>query len=243
MKIDCILTATNLNATYCEFIPIFIKTWKKLIPYVDIKIIMIADNIPIEYRDYSNNIILFKPIDNIDTSFISQYIRLLYPALLPYTNGILITDMDMLPLNSIYYTDNIKDISDDKFVYYRNVLLNENEIAMCYNIATPNIWSSIFSINNINDIIERFIKVHKEGVNWSTDQKHLFKYVMEWNNKTKNLIILKDNDTSFRRLDRGRFILNEQLCNLISSGYFSDYHSLRPHNKYKDINDYICNLL
>ena len=40
-----------------------------------------------------------KPIENISTSFISQYIRILYPAILNYKSGILITDIDMLPMN------------------------------------------------------------------------------------------------------------------------------------------------
>jgi hypothetical protein len=243
MKIDCVLTATNLNETYCEFIPIFIKTWKKLIPTVDVKIVLIADDIPLEYKEYNDNIILFKPIDNISTAFISQYIRLLYPALLQYNNGVIISDMDMLPLNSKYYINNVNNIDNDKFIYYRNVLLNDEEIAMCYNIATPKIWATIFNINNENDIINKLRMINSEGINWSTDQKHLFKYVMEWNKLTNNLVILKDQDTGFRRLDRGRFILNEQLSELIKIGYFSDYHALRPHNKYKDINEYISNLL
>ena len=54
-----------------------------------------------------NNIIIFEPIKNILTSFTSQFIRLLYPCILNYKNGVLITDMDMLPMNNTYYTENI----------------------------------------------------------------------------------------------------------------------------------------
>jgi hypothetical protein len=94
MILDCVITAVNENELYLEFIPIFIKTWNKLYPKIDVKIILIAKKIPIEYSDYINNIILFEPIGNVLTSFISQYIRLLYPCILNYKNGVLITDME-----------------------------------------------------------------------------------------------------------------------------------------------------
>ena len=46
MKLDCILTACNTNELYIDFIPIFIKSWTKLYPDVDIKIVLINDIIP-----------------------------------------------------------------------------------------------------------------------------------------------------------------------------------------------------
>ena len=49
MKLDCILTAVNINLLYIDFIPIFIKTWNKLYPLTDIKIILISNNIPDEF--------------------------------------------------------------------------------------------------------------------------------------------------------------------------------------------------
>ena len=121
MILDCVLTSCNDNPMYCEFIPIFIKTWNKLYPNVDVKIIFISDAIPDNLKEYNTNIILYKPEQNISTAFISQYIRLLYPAILTYINGILITDMDMLPMNRTYYTKNIEEYSDSSFIYLRDV--------------------------------------------------------------------------------------------------------------------------
>ena len=46
MKLDCVLTSVNENALYLGFVPIFIKTWNKLYPNVDVKIILIAKQIP-----------------------------------------------------------------------------------------------------------------------------------------------------------------------------------------------------
>jgi len=82
MKLDCILTAVNKNKLYIDFIPFFIKCWSKLYPSVDVKIVLIAEYIPKDLLSFKDNIILFVPEKNISTCFISQYIRLLYPAIL-----------------------------------------------------------------------------------------------------------------------------------------------------------------
>ena len=88
------------------------------------------------------------------TSFTAQFIRLLYPCILNYINGVIITDIDMLPMNNTYYTENIKPYDSDKFIYYRdNICFEDKQIAMCYNVATPKVWSDIFKINSLTDII------------------------------------------------------------------------------------------
>lgn len=253
MKIDCILTAVNENDLYLDFIPLFINTWKKLYPYLDVKVILISNNIPEKYKEYNKHLILFRPIENISTAFISQYIRILYPSILNYKNGILITDIDIIPMNKSYYTKNIEEYDNNKFIYYReNVCFNYKQLAICYNVATPIIWKEIFNINTIDDIINRLNIVYKNinYVNghgksgWCTDQLDLYKYVIDWNKKTNNLICLKENKTKFNRLDRNRFNINSQnIKDNISKGIYSDYHCLRPFEKYKEINNKIFNLL
>lgn len=251
MILDCVVTACNNNELYIDFIPIFIKSWNKLYPNVDVKIILISDTIPVKFEEYINNIILFKPIPNIETSFISQYIRLLYPCILNYKNGILITDIDMIPMNSTYYTKNIENINNDKFIYYRDVLMEYKQIAMCYNVALQNTWSQVFNINSIEDIKQRLIDVNKninyiDGHNqsgWFTDQIDFYKYIMEWNNKTNNFVFLNDNNTGYNRLDRETFTLDSSVINLIKNKNYSDYHLFRPYKDFKNINDTILSLL
>lgn len=264
MKLDCVVTSVNNNPLYIDFIPLFIKTWKKLYPDVDVKIILIHDNIPKKFQSYKQHIILFPPIKNVSTAFTSQYIRLLYPCIMKYKNGILISDMDMLPMNKYYYTENIKHISNDKFVYMRDVLLNHKEIAMCYNVATPNTWSDIFDIKTLHDIKVRIKDVYNKntyvdihgGKGWNLDQLHLYEKIMQWNSVTNNFVTLNDQFTRFNRLDRIHcFNLIERKVTMIihnssastsekiKNGFYSDYHCYRPYESYKEINEKIYNLL
>jgi hypothetical protein len=239
MKLDCVITSVNMNHKYSQFIPLFIKSWSRLLPYIDIKIILINDFIPDEYIKYKDNIILFKPIDNMHTAFIAQYIRILYPAILNYKNGILISDMDMIPMNDFYYTENIKNIADNKFIVFRNVLPEEcKQYPICYNIAINKVWSEIFNIKSIDDIIKSLKKAYSEinynnihgGSGWDKDQRDLYSLVLNY----ENTVYLKDNDCGFKRLDKNNYYVDtNKVHDLIKKKKYSDYH---------DISDYDLNV-
>jgi len=254
MLLDCVLTSCNLNKLYLDFIPYFIKSWKILYPEIDVKIILISSYIPDEYKEYSDNIICYShPDENISTSFISQIIRIFYPCLLRnYKNGIVISDIDMIPMNSIYFTKNIEKYTDDKFIYLRNVLFEYNEIAMCYNVATSDCWGDIMKIQNIEDIHSR-IKDVNDSINyvdghnqsgWNTDQLYLYNRIFDWDKKSGKFVFLKDDETKFNRLDRFTFNLNDSsLIEKIKNGEYTDYHCLRPFKTFERENNQILNYL
>lgn len=251
MKLDCVLTAVNENLLYLDFVPIFIKTWNKLYPAVDIKIILIAKNIPENLLIYKNNLIIFEPIEDISTSLTSQLIRLLYPCILNYKNGVLITDIDILPMNNTFFTKNIENICDNKWVNLRDWQSN-NQFSMCWQVAIPNTWKEVFSIYNLQAIKDTLVSINNrinyiDGIYddaWFTDQKFLYEKVMQWNKKTNNLIILKDKNTGFNRLNRENFqISDETVRKNITQANYSDYHCYRPMKEYSNINWEIYDLL
>jgi hypothetical protein len=254
MKFTDVLTATDTNPLYYKFVPIFIRTWKKLFPDINIHIILISDKMIHELEPYSEFIKLFPPMKNVKSSFIAQNIRLLYPCLLDTHGGVLITDMDIIPMNKRYYIEPIKNIDDDKFVCYRQLeCVGKNEMVICYNIAYPQTWRNIFSIKTIEDIkftLEEILNNNVKYVGhtnmpyWITDQLYLYDCTQRWSNcNVGKLIILNDRLTNFKRLDRGRFPDNLTLINLIQSGHYSDYHMYRPYDEYKQLNDQIVELL
>tara|TARA_B110000971_G_C20011120_1_gene501564 strand:+ start:489 stop:1250 length:762 start_codon:yes stop_codon:yes gene_type:complete len=248
-----VLTASDMNPMYYKFIPIFIKAWKKLFPEIKIHIILITNEIIEELKPYSEYLKIFPPIEGIPTAFIAQNIRLFYPCLLKDAKGgILITDMDIVPLNTHYYEESIKNISATKFVCYRQLeCVGKDEMVICYNIAHSNVWKEIFNINSIDDIIKilnnnyqnsKYIG-HSNIPYWISDQLYIHEKTQEWNNKTNNLVILNDNITKYNRLDRGRFPPQPQLINNVKNKFYSDYHMYRPYEEYKKINDFVIDLL
>jgi hypothetical protein len=248
MKVGTILVATDLNPLYSEFIPSFITAWNVLIPEADVCIVLVAEDIPEALLPYAKNIRLFKPIPGIHTAFQAQCIRLLYPRQITRDEGVLITDMDMLPLSRRYYVDSIATIPDDHFIVYRDDCL-PNEIAMCYNIAHPSTWASVFGDEGIATILTRWNSTtnysgEHGGSGWNTDQLILVREFNKWNgNKT----MLKDRDIGFQRLNRSLhynlFRNHPALKATILSGFFVDYHCFRPYSAYVQQNDFVISCL
>jgi len=149
MKIDCVLSATNSKYSHCALH--FVKFWKKLFPEIDVKIIFVGKAIPNKLNSIRDECILLDTsnpiISNLRTAYLAQNVRLYYPALLPHSGSVLISDIDMFPMNRSYYTEPIRDIPNDAFVTYRNTY------SMCYNTASPKTWSEVFGIKSINDTL------------------------------------------------------------------------------------------
>ena len=253
MKLDCVLTAVNEDPLYLDFVPIFIRTWHKLYPDVDVRIVLVAKSIRDDLLPYKDNILLFEPLDGILTSFVSQFVRLLYPCILNYDNGVVITDIDMLPMSRSYYTESIAPYDNSKFIYYRgDCCMDLREFAMCYNVATPRVWRDVFGMSSLEDIRRRLVWVSKRAAilpghgsqGWNTDQRVLYSVVMDWNVKRGNLVRLDDTRTGFRRLDRGTFdIRDKQIQKRIANGAYTDYHACRPMSEFREVNYAVYDLL
>ncbi len=242
-----VLVATDTNPLYCDFIPSFVKAWRALIPEADICIVLIAHEIPDRFTRYSKYIRLFPPIEGLHTAFQAQCIRLLYPRCITRDEGVLITDMDMLPMRRTYYTDPIASVSNDAFVVYRDLCL-PIEIPMCYNIAHPSTWASMFGTEDTANVLRRWYQStnydgNHGGSGWGTDQIILVKMFNEWNGTKK---VLNDTITRFGRLDRTDWLVfadKQRLREQILRGDYVDYHCMRPYKQHREINDFVVDCL
>jgi hypothetical protein len=255
MKIGTIVTASDLNKEYVDFIPTFIKSWNKILPNAQVKVILIGETIPENLISYSNNIQLFTPIQGMKTAFQAQCIRLLYPRFIERNEGVLISDMDMIPLNQKYYTEPIKNIDDNTFVSYRAFFNNGSEngnitkenpidIPICYNVATPNIWREMFGSEDNETILKKwYTNTNYNGIHggkgWGTDQKMLLDYFINYKGKK---ILLKRDNLGFNRLVLNNMSdITTELTQGIKNGIYSDYHCPRPYEQNKEIINFVLN--
>lgn len=241
MKLGTILTATDLNPLYTEFIPAFIDTWSALVPEADICIVLIADAIPENLQPYARHLTLMPPVPGVATAFQAQCIRLLHPRDITRNEGVLITDMDMLPLNRAYYVNSIATAPEDAFVIYRMGVLHQ-QYPMCYNIAHPATWRSVFGHIPSAELIASWwnptFTGGAGGPGWYTDQIRLYDAVNAWSGPK---VGLRDMQTRFKRLDRSQSFTRhlDHTCMQVKIGMYSDYHALRPYNQHKATNDAI----
>lgn len=246
MHIDTVVTATDSNPLYIDFIPMFVSAWSTLFPEVNIIILVVANDLPQKFEEYKKYIKLIPPVKDIHTAFQAQCVRLLYPGTITsgkYSDGVMITDIDMIPLNRRYYEHPIKNIPRYTFISYRDVLLPD-ELPMCYNIAVPGIWEKMFSGETLETIYSRSkYDGVPGGSGWSLDQIVLTE---KFNKYSGAKCILNDRVTGYNRLCRSMNIQHMaigSLLNDIRNGQYSDYHCLRPYEEYKDINQFIVNAI
>jgi hypothetical protein len=243
MKIGTVLTATDANPLYCDFIPMFVKAWTTLFPEIDVCVVLIADSLPEPLLSHEKYIRLIKPIPGVHTALHAQCIRLLYPQYIEREEGVLITDMDMIPLNRSYYEDPIRHIANDIFVVYRDNSYPD-ELYICYNVALPSVWRDMFVGQTIEEWSQReFYDGNPGGSGWSIDQRVLTERFATYRGKKTTL---NDKITGFYRLCRSEqrdFQDKSQLQVLIRKGIYSDYHCLRPYSEHKEMNDFIVECL
>jgi len=245
------VVACDLNPLYLDFFPLVKMAWKNIVG-IETTLILIANEIPDSLIQFKQDIILFPPIENIPTAFQAQCIRLLYPSLLSVKGSIIISDMDLIPLSKKYYTSNIG--SDSSFVVYRSDCI-PNEYPMCFCAAVPEVWKLVFNISNINEIKQKLIDWYAPVTDykisgpyskgWALDQSKLFIHLQEFK-KLYNLVLLRDIDTGFNRLDRQDIdIIAKNAENIkysITQGHCTDFHLPRPLKDYQTIINNLLNI-
>lgn len=241
MKIDFVLTAGNLNHHYLQLYPLISKVWKTRFD-LDCYLILIAEEIPEYLLEYKEFIILLKPFENLNDIYVAQVIRILYPALYP-DKTILITDLDILPVNKDYFIKPLEFLQEDTFVTYTNRYKKQEMYAICYNVAKGKTFQKMFSVENMEDITNKLYEWYNSEYNgkkncpgWYTDQKQLFIHFEKYDGFK---VCLNDKKIGYKRLhnrarDKEYIIKNfNKIMNDLES--YSDIHCIKPFSKTKGV--------
>jgi len=243
MKLSCVLVACNEKPLYLQFWPIVKKTWWEFVQ-VPCIMVYVGSEIPEELKN-DPAVIHWKPIPSWPTATQAQCIRLLYPALLKCDGAVILSDMDMIPLQKDFFVkDGFEKFSESQFVSLRGIDEARKEIYMCYVGATPSVWSELFEIKTIEDtykIMNLWATTSpSDGVHgslgWCTDQLVLYNKVKEWQSKNPEKIGLLPWTQSISRLDRGNpyewLIWNPMLEKNLKRNIYVDFH-MPPYNQCK----------
>jgi hypothetical protein len=154
----------------------------------------------------------------------------------------------MLPL-STKSIDNVvssRQKDTDSFDICRNVL-PVGQYPICYNVASPKVWSAITGVTGANDVSKILATEYDEafernhgyedshgGSGWFSDQQYLYRKVEDFSSHGGLVRKFVDSETHHKRLDRlySPFPINWFLAPLVLSGYFNDYHVHHPIRKY-----------
>ena len=238
MNIDKVILSSNDNPEYLDFWPIVSEAWIN----IGVTPILFYTG---EKKFEGNNIYNFN-IENINTAFLAQNIRLLAPAIFP-NDVCIISDIDNMPLSKEYFQENISNFSGDEFIIYRPDATTEDMISIMWNAAKGSVWSDIFDVKDIDNIYNKIKSWYPanysiRGNNWYFDQKTLKKYIEEYEKKDYSKIVrLNDESAGFCRLNRSNYSIFFNKFYDYEKNY-SDFHMPRPYKKYKRIIDKVFNL-
>ena len=245
------LTAVNTNPKYLSCVPFFIDYWLSLKPvdrnvvYVP-KVLVVANELPVELNGYSEWCELLPIRHDISSTFVSQAVRILSPAL-EESNFVLTTDVDMLPMSDRVFQSGLDAIHKGAdFIVCRDVLTN-NQYPICYNLASPEVWMRVNGMKSIEEVFSQlsdwFAGVAENGSyrgdhggsGWFADQERLYDLVNAFEHLGGRVVKLVDKQTKHKRLDRLflPFPLNWLSLPLVSMGFFTDYHVHHPVRKHR----------
>jgi len=210
MKLSCVLVACNENTKYLDFWPAVKESWWK-VAHLPCIMIYVGDTLP-KHLEKDPAVKFFKAIPGWPTATQAQCIRLLYPALLGGNDAVMISDMDMIPLQRAFFTHGFESFNSSQFVSLRGIDEGEQQVYMCYVGATPKVWGEMFNISNEQDITDRLTEWSQKypadgnhgGEGWCSDQIELYERVKLWQNILPERIGLKPWTAEIPRLCRSR---------------------------------------
>lgn len=194
---------------------------------------------------------VFRPEPGLNTALQAQCIRLLYPALLDAKGGVITSDVDMVPMSPRYFHRPLRRIDRAHFVCYRDDLLPLGEMPICYNAALPRTWSSLFGVEDLDDVRAVLRAWGRDveyagtrgGAGWTTDQRQLYRVVLERGRRDGDVWILDDAYTGYRRLERAYVekwkSVSDDARRGIARRSFSDFHLLAAESPYASLNELI----
>jgi len=226
-KIDRVILAVDSNYEYSSFWPVVKNWWANLIGIKQVTLVYIGNkNLCSDFK----NIIHFKPIPDVPTSFFARCVRLLIPAVYFPDEVCLISDIDIIPLNKDFFVKTIKDLPKDTFIIYhlypQSEYRSKIRIPMCYIAGKGNIFSEMFNIHTRAEIPQLIKSWYSKKMGFITDEVMLFNYFENWKQENKNYKIFNFPDFYQRR------ILDRSLpydINLIKENYYFDAHCPRPY--------------
>lgn len=227
MKIDYVVISSDENPMYADFYNVVASQWNRLgfkVLYLQIVSDIEKDSGLVETQYGLAK--LFKAVPNISPVLQAQVVRLYASKVLP-SNNLLISDMDMLPLNGSYFTNEADKVNIDRILIYSGApYMDVPYYPMCYILGKGVVMSQHL---HIEDKFEDFvIKMSKyNGGAWNTDEK----YVYDKLNNRGEVIVLRTSRTGRGRIDRSNW--NYDLAKL-KAGYYIDSHLLKPYSKYKN---------
>jgi hypothetical protein len=242
-----VVTSVNGDPRYTSFFPWWVKFWSQVARLDEEVALQLhlaycggEDHLP----DVASEVVAttYPRVTSIPSTTRSQLARLHLASQLPESCGTVITtDIDLFPL-SLNYFKTLAENAGNSFVVARDVLA-EGQYPICYLAARPHIWREVVGghlsaeewFESVAPYVEE-TRTRAPRETWFVDQMWIYQRVKAWSEAGGEVLVLSDQHTGFRRLDRSigpRLLFAGLKTGLIRPSAYVDYHAHRPALKYE----------
>jgi hypothetical protein len=241
-KINHAIISFDEGSTYADLWPYVSRCWLEVCGIKAIAFV-VSDESSDFIEDEFGLIKKVKAEEGFPISIQSQLLRLYcYKYFLDTELSCIISDADMLTINSNFINSGVSYYKENCIVsYYRHLIGNEErELAMCYNMSKVCAFIKILNLNKFKTFKDflSFLSVkykaeyetknsHKQKFGWNIDQR----YMWDCMQNNKELFITPTPPFDLIRLDRGRWpdlkdedIINHRYndCHFFNDGLNND---------------------
>ena len=149
-RIDFAIISFNEGSSFSELWPFVSKCWKQVCDITPVAFEVSSTNSDF-IQDEFGLIKKVKAVDKFSTVFQSQLLRFYGIKYLKQniSHKCIITDADILPINSGYINTGLNFYTKDHLVSYNKDLCSEadQEIPICYNLSSVNFFKKFFMLD------------------------------------------------------------------------------------------------
>ena len=235
MRIDKVIHSSNDDPFYLDFWEIVSKIWNIKFGVTPVLIYFGESKVSEQY----GSVIKLKAPEQIPINTCCQLSRYWLPS--TEENTVFMTsDIDMLPISKWYFIEQIKDISNDKFVNLNCARGQNGYFPCCYNVAKGSTFKEVLSLKDdweefiTNGFWKSYFYNHTpSGLNkvlphWVADEEWSGKLISEFD-QSRVVRLYREHGVNYKRIDRATWGWSKED---IGSNY--DCHSIRPYSSHKD---------
>jgi hypothetical protein len=213
-KIDHAIISFDEGSTYSELWPYVSRCWLEVCGIKPIAFV-ISDESSDFMEDEFGLVKKVKAEKDFPISLQSQLLRLYcFDYFLDTQLSCIISDADMLPINSEFFNLGLKCYKHGHVVSYYKHLIGAGELAMCYNMGKASTFIKILNLNKFKTFRDflSFLSVkykkeydtinpHKQKLGWNIDQRFMWDCMQN----NKELFVTPTPPLDLIRLDRERW--------------------------------------
>lgn len=245
MRLEYVVLSADEKSSYIDYWPIVAGAWREIVGLRPVLgyVCEDVDQVPSEMADHGMVVPLpYEP--KWDWVNQAQICRLWVASQLG-SSGVILSDIDMLPLDRGYFIDSVADLPDESLVSYSSdvlsfgLYLKRPQYPICYLAARGSTFSDILELDG-RSWLDFCAEVRRLPYRRSADQRHFYSKAQAWHGFEDRFVGLArgwEDGKANHRIDKVDWSWSAED---VRAGRYFDAHLPRPFSEWRDSITSLC---